>query len=52
MGADIIEGTLSEVEGDEYLTVARDIILESSGSHFDPMIVNAFMGRLKEIEMV
>lgn len=108
VGANIIEGTLSEVEGDEYLTVARDmahyhhekwdgsgypcglkgddiplcarimaiadvydalrskrsykegfskekskqIILESSGSHFDPMIVNAFMARLKEIEMV
>lgn len=108
MGAEIIEETLTEVEGNEYLCIARDmahyhhekwngtgypcglkgeeiplcarimaiadvydalrskrsykegfskeksrnIILESSGSHFDPKIVDAFMANIQEIERV
>lgn len=31
---------------------SRDIILESSGSHFDPKIVDAFMANIQEIESV
>lgn len=108
VGADIIDETLTEVEGNEYLCIARDmahyhhekwngtgypcglkgeeiplcarimaiadvydalrskrsykegfskeksrnIILESSGSHFDPKIVDAFMANIQEIEGV
>lgn len=108
MGAEIIEETLTEVEGNEYLCIARDmahyhhekwngtgypcglkgeeiplcarimaiadvydalrskrsykegfskeksrnIILESSGSHFDPKIVDAFLANIQEIESV
>lgn len=108
VGAKIIEDTLSEVEGNEYLKVARDmahyhherwdgtgypdglkgeeiplcarimavadvydalcskrsykeayskekarnIILESAGSHFDPEIVKIFMKSIKQIEHV
>lgn len=108
IGAEIIEETLTEVEGNEYLCIARDmahyhhekwdgtgypcglkgeeiplcarimaiadvydalrskrsykegfskeksrdIILESSGSHFDPKIVEAFMANIQAVEEV
>lgn len=107
-GADIIEGTLAEVEKNQYLSVARDmayyhhekwdgtgypcglkgeeiplcarvmaiadvydalrsersykeafskeiarqIIMESAGTHFDPMLVEVFMDNIEQIEAV
>lgn len=32
--------------------VARNIIIEGSGTHFDPVIVEAFLAQEEEFEMI